>query len=764
MTSDPDVDLRALALLGRLVGRPGNARFRERLLKRESAAVLQRLAELEAAHASRHVMPTVIQAFAAAAPLEPPATIGPYRLVRRIGQGGMGDVWRAERDDGLFEQVVAIKLLQARLISSAGQAFESERRILARLSHPDIVRLIDGGITPDQQPYLIMDYVEGQPFSEVVAALPLARRIELLRAVASVVQYAHSRLVAHGDLKPANILVDARGRVRLLDFGIASLLGADGRGQSTLSAMTREFASPQRLAGSPASAADDVFALGRLLDLTIGTASDPDLRAVVDKACAPQEADRYDSVASLDADLARWQALLPVTARAATVGYVARRFIARNRRSVMVAALGVAALVGLTAFATVASVRARRASSEAAARFDDARGTARYLLFTLLDRLEEKPNTLALRVEAAAVAQHYLDRLSQAADASAEVRMETARGYVRLAEAQGVPDHPNIGDSGKALTNLEHGLQLLGQPRSPEAAEAVLTALIDGVQLDSYVNNNPDAALARLARGDAIAAAFPALPAMTRARLQVQRADALSWKSQYAQSKAAALAGVAMLGDDDGIDAVALRGKAWDLIAQADFGLNNGEAAADLRREVAIDEAGVRQFPDSRRIQGHLANALWQQGASDLDHPTPAALAELDRAYAITQQLSAFDADDEQSHRLATYVNADRATVLGALGHLDEGVQLLRANLALESQQSVEHPQELQWRRDHALDQGLLGRILTEGRRVGEGCAALAQFDAEIAVFARSGKLADMSLGDAIAQARKREDRYCRRS
>ena len=217
--ASPEADLRALDLFERLAARPGHTRFRERLLKNESPEVLARLTRLEASHAARGALPTEMpDALAAPAPA-PPGRIGPFRLTARIGQGGMGDVWRGERDDGLFDQVVAIKLIHAHLDSRAVQAFDAERRILARLEHPEIVRLVDGGIAEGGLPYLIMDYVEGAPIDEAVAALPVRGRLAVFERAAAVVQFAHSRMVAHADIKPIRTSWSTpRGRVRLLDF------------------------------------------------------------------------------------------------------------------------------------------------------------------------------------------------------------------------------------------------------------------------------------------------------------------------------------------------------------------------------------------------------------------------------------------------------------------------------------------------------------------------------------------------------------------
>ncbi|HET7374636.1 MAG TPA: serine/threonine-protein kinase, partial [Gemmatimonadaceae bacterium] len=198
-----------------------------------------------------------------------PDRVGPFRIVREIGHGGMGTVYLGERDDGQFAQRVAIKLIRGSPALVA--RFLEERRILALLEHPRIARLVDGGVTDAGMPWFAMEYVEGQPIDQYCDAqhLPLARRLDLFDAVCDAVQYAHQHLVVHRDLKPSNILVTADGQLKLLDFGIAKLVDpladAETAGQTAWRAMTPEYAAPEQVRGQPVSTATDVYALGVLL-------------------------------------------------------------------------------------------------------------------------------------------------------------------------------------------------------------------------------------------------------------------------------------------------------------------------------------------------------------------------------------------------------------------------------------------------------------------------------------------------------------------
>ncbi|MEO7756393.1 MAG: serine/threonine-protein kinase, partial [Dokdonella sp.] len=197
------------------------------------------------------------------------ATIGPWRIERMVGRGGMGEVYAASRADAAFEQRAALKLLR---YEAAGELerFHAERRILARLEHPGIARLLDGGVAPDGRPYTVMEYVEGQSLTDYCRARhsPLRERLALFEQVCDAVAFAHRNLVIHRDLKPPNILVDAEGNVKLLDFGIAKLLDATALPQNadnTVAPFTPDYAAPEQLNGEPVTTATDVYALGVLL-------------------------------------------------------------------------------------------------------------------------------------------------------------------------------------------------------------------------------------------------------------------------------------------------------------------------------------------------------------------------------------------------------------------------------------------------------------------------------------------------------------------
>jgi eukaryotic-like serine/threonine-protein kinase len=195
--------------------------------------------------------------------------LGAYTILEEVGRGGMGEVYRAARADGQYEQQVAIKLVRGGHDTALVLGrFRHERQILASLDHPNIARLLDGGTTEEGIPYLVMELIEGTPINQYCDShsLNVTERLHLFLQVCSAVQYAHQRLVIHRDIKPGNILVTKEGVPKLLDFGIAKILDPSAGAEATVAApMTPEFASPEQVRGEPITTATDVYSLGVVL-------------------------------------------------------------------------------------------------------------------------------------------------------------------------------------------------------------------------------------------------------------------------------------------------------------------------------------------------------------------------------------------------------------------------------------------------------------------------------------------------------------------
>ena len=284
--------------------------------------------------------------------LTPGTRLGVWTLTRKIGEGGMGSVYAAQRSDGHFEQLAAIKVLRGVPSPTALAFLANERQILAGLTHPNIARLLDGGATPQGQPYLVMEYLDGVPIDQYCRQhnLPTAIVLRLLIEVCGAVSFAHSRLVVHCDLKPSNILVDVQGRPFLLDFGIARLLGNE-RGDEAhpgdaarrvARAFTPGCASPEQERGDAVSTLSDVYSLGRLLEELLGAAQRSqkgvkntltaarELRAIVAMATQHEPAARYGSAAALSRDLSRYLARETVQAMPAIWTYRTAKLLQRR--------------------------------------------------------------------------------------------------------------------------------------------------------------------------------------------------------------------------------------------------------------------------------------------------------------------------------------------------------------------------------------------------------------------------------------------------
>lgn len=495
MTTSPtrEVEREALARIERLVDAT-TERQRARILAGASDAVLARVAALEAKLTTgRNALPTLIPGSGEIGDAAlPPGKVGAFRLTERVGRGGMGEVWAGVRDDGLYDQTVAIKLIQRHALARAAAAFDDERRFLARLEHPNIARLIDGGVTDDGLPWLAIEYVDGVPIDEAAEGLPLAGRVALFLKAADAVQYAHSRMIAHADLKPSNIMVGQDGRLKLLDFGISQLIDGETRhappssGSSSSGAITRAFASPQRLAGDAPSVADDIFALGRTLTMMVAGEDDPELAAIAAKAQHAEEAKRYGSVAALIADVERWRAQLPVSALPATMRYRANKFIARHRLGVGATGAALVLLSATSLLATTSYLRAETTRVRAEQRFDEVRDLSRFMLFDLYDELARQPGTVAKRAEIAASSARYLERLKLSDDAGRDLRLDAARSYRRLAEIQGVPALSNLGQPDAARQSLERARALLTEVLAEQPRNADALTELGWVDLDRW--------------------------------------------------------------------------------------------------------------------------------------------------------------------------------------------------------------------------------------------------------------------------------------
>jgi len=450
--------------------------------------------------------------------------LGPYELLEEIGQGGMGSVYRAVRADGVFEKQVAVKLIRSTLSTEFFVSrFQNERQILAGLEHPNIARLIDGGVTEEGLPYLVLEFVGGDPIDQYCDRhdLSITDRLKLFRTVCSAVQYAHQNLVVHRDLKPGNILVTEGGIPKLLDFGIAKIVdsaeeAAKDRTLTLMRIMTPDFASPEQVRGDPITTASDVYSLGVILYLLLSgrrpyrvssTAPHEIIKAICDtdpekpstavtRLRGPEEADSRGRVArpeesaiarkrirralSGDLDNIVLKALRKEPARRyATVEQfsedlhrhlehlpvIARKDTSGYRASKFIlrhkAGVAAALVVALTLVsALMITVRESRLAQR---RFNDVRSLANSLIFDVHDSIKDLPGSTPARKLIVDRALQYLNALAQESGNDLALQRELATAYERVGLVQGHYLQNSLGDTRSSLASYQKALAIRKQ-------------------------------------------------------------------------------------------------------------------------------------------------------------------------------------------------------------------------------------------------------------------------------------------------------------
>ena len=439
--------------------------------------------------------------------------IGSYRIVREIGQGGMGAVFLAERSDGEFQQKVALKIVGRGFGGSElARRFKQERQILASLNHPNIARLLDGGVSEEGEPFLVMEYVEGVRIDSYCDQqnLQTEDRLRLFLAVCQGVSYAHQHLIVHRDLKPSNILVTNEGVPKLLDFGIAKLLDAehsDEHTQTNFRAFTPAYASPEQVRGERVTTASDVYSLGVLLqELLHGTrhtalmrmedggwqsenlrpktvatnvatnqgngsrslksnnqgSMNAELNNIIVMARRDEPSRRYASVAQLAEDIQRYLDGLPILAQKDSFTYRAGKFIRRNKAAVgAVALVALSLIIGLTAALWQAGVarlerdRADEQRERAERRFNDVRQLSNALLTDIAPKIERLQGATEARQALVVQSLKYLDSLAQEAEGDLVLQAELAAAYEKIGDLQGNPANPNFVDTEAAIKSYE---------------------------------------------------------------------------------------------------------------------------------------------------------------------------------------------------------------------------------------------------------------------------------------------------------------------
>ncbi|MEP6810082.1 MAG: protein kinase [Chthoniobacterales bacterium] len=660
--------------------------------------------------------------------------IGAYELVRELGRGGMGAVWLARRVDGRFEQEVAIKLLKRGTdTEEVLRRFRAERQILARLVHPGIARLLDGGETDDGLPYFVMEYVQGLPITQFAREhqLSVAERLRLFRLACAAVTYAHRNLVVHRDLKPANVLVTAEGEMKLLDFGIARLVQEVGEDESspTLTInrrLTPEYASPEQITGDAITTVSDVYSLGIILyelltgsrpskeqperpsTTVIQTAATPprtatdrkylrgDLDNVVLKALRKDPLRRYGSAEELSEDIGRHLAGLPVRARRDTASYRLSKFVQRHKVGVIGAVILALALIG----GTIATAwQAHQAAIErrlAERRFNDVRRLAHSVLFDYHDQIAALPGSTKVRERLVKDALEYLGNLSREAADDTSLLRELGTAYEKIGEIQGNSYYDNLGDTDGAMASYRKSLSIRERllTANPENAEAQheLANSHEGLG-DIYYTN-----------GD-LRAGLTSYEVAVRLR---ERLLSLHPEEQKYRLALAELYG--KVGDIKGLEGYSNLG-------------DTAGALASYQKDDDLLEATLAADPANLALKSQLATALSHMALlADSAGDMAAALQSGRRAVAAFTELCASDANN---HRYQISLLAAKACLRFALvddNRLEEAIAQSRQVITDLGKMIQADPQNMHLRRNLSVAENALGQDLL---RTGNPAGAL---------------------------------------
>ena len=636
--------------------------------------------------------------------------VGAYEIDRLIGRGGMGAVYVAHRADGTFDKQVAIKLIDLPLATDLfRERFRMERQILAGLNHPLIARLLDGGVTCDQEPFLVMEYVDGVPIHRFCEdhRLSVAERLLLFKSVCEAVQFAHQNLVVHRDLKPDNILVMEDGTPRLLDFGTAKLLSpsADGMGseftRQGFQSFTPQYASPEQVLGNPITTASDTYSLGVLLYLLLtgvlpyelkefttaemvrviceqpprrptlpGSGDqriDADLEAILLKSLRKGPGERYLTAVQFALDVQAYLDGRTVSARRGTMRYRAGKFVRRHRIALFGAALVTTSLIagvaGVVWQAKVADRERRRAVDTSA----EMRQLSNSLLYELDEAIKELPGSSGVQKLLVTRVLDHLDRTSKSAAGDRLVQLDLANAYTRLGNIQGNPYDQNLGDTAGALVSLDKAL-VIAQSLAASAARdnEALRALASVEQARSEVlwgvGKTPEAVESMQAATEAyerLVAERDATPALI--------------------SEAGAAYGT--LGDELGQPGTPSLG---DLAGAIDA----------YRKDIRLDERALSLDPNFPRARRGLGIVQLKIGNVEIETDPAQALEDYRLAEERFDALPESKQDGLSTLRIRANVVRKKATAMRELGEYAQAIPLFDQALAIQKQIAAADPKD----------------------------------------------------------------------
>jgi tetratricopeptide (TPR) repeat protein len=654
-----------------------------------------------------------------------PAAIGRYRIIRLLGEGGMGAVYEAEQEAP--RRIVALKVIKFGLATPDRlRRFRQESQALARLQQPGIAQIYEAG-TADTgfgpQPYFAMELIRGLPLRQYVEVhqLDARRKLALMTKVCDAVHHAHQRGLIHRDLKPGNILVDETGQPKILDFGVARVTQEDGHAdeaqvttQTSLGQLvgTLAYMSPEQVLGDAleVDTRSDVYALGVIIyELLCGRLpyqvnhrhlpeavhtireEEPapissidriyrgDIETIVRKALEKDKERRYASAADLGADIQRYLSAEPITARPRSATYQLQKFVRRHRAGVAVGVIVLLALSGATVSVAWEARIARQERDRALRRFDDVRGLARQVIFDLQSELAAVPGTTQIRKDLVAVALKYLNALAKDGYADQGLQAELGAAYIRIGDIQGNPTKQNLGDLPAALESYAKAERLArtlaAQHGSDQAKRLLGDALIAEAYGAYYAHQDTKGATKAMEALQLARERARSDPASADAQLQL--GSALQCSATFGSPKdglpylleeASVFEGML---NHDSVNPSRRRNAALahKYIAGTFITIGDPDGAfLHLKRAEELDAASVRAAPNNPETKMDLAFDLSQWGQYyEWKDDTAKAVQYVRAALAIRRELASGDPKDMRAQdRLAYIINRLGALQLNA--------------------------------------------------------------------------------------------------
>ncbi|MBL8182415.1 MAG: protein kinase [Blastocatellia bacterium] len=659
---------------------------------------------------------------------------GNYEIIREIGHGGMGTVFLAERIDGEFEQTVALKLVRQSIADSAIiERFRRERQILANLGHPNIAALLDGGISDKGEPFIAMEYVEGLPLNEYAETkqLSVPDRLRLFLKVCAAVAFAHRNLVVHRDIKPSNILVGENGEPKLLDFGLAKAFD-DGTNntQTAVFAFTPAYASPEQITGKPISTSSDIYSLGVVLyelltgrkphelenksydevleTISVHQPTPPssvvendavrddrllvrtlkgDIDNIVLMALRKEPERRYRTVEDLADDIERHLDGRPVAARPNTLGYLAGKFLRRNKLAVASAGIVLLSLITGLAFALWQANVARNERDRAEKRFQDVRQLSNSLLFDISPKIERLQGSTEARELLVVKALGYLDSLASETSADAQLKTELARAYRKVGDLQGNPSKPNLSDFAGAIESYTKAISLFEQMPATSEVRVEIASSYRELAAIRFAQGEIKQSIAdsehsiELYKALLVEDPSSITIAKANADAMIDHGHTYAINNQYAIAIPVYRQAIAELEKMDRSDPEVLRMSALAIAYLSNaLSWDDKQAEAELENQKAITLADELQakYPNDSNIQRTVYIVYTQASSTHEGIKNDISLTNARKALDVVRRSSSLDPADTQSRQDLARALSRYGNILVLMKRNDEGFAALR--------------------------------------------------------------------------------------